>query len=377
MKKLLMTLLIVAMAVTGLFAGPARFVFAGLDQHPEILVGFLPTYLLLGAGYDAEFVEGNTSEFQLLVGAGYKQRRVWQDADTGFYPEYPDPDTTYTYDVIQTDYMLRYNQGFMDDLLTLRLGWEMKYEENLDSFKGEKNPSLSAMGIGPDYMGEVYPDLRGDKRFYGNVLAARLTFDMMEDDLVRNDGFKMYLDAQWAPYALNSALDGKADFYSLSANAVGAVTLYVFNSNEKDWFSLVLADRINASWTDGTEIPVWAQGPVSLGRKVRGYNTYTYNTQFTVVNNLDLRLAGPGLGIGGIRPRINFFLDMGYGCGEYFNMPSGQKGNNFLASTGVQLTMSFFDFIDLGYQMSCIFTGEKYSDPGKGFVTSFTFFLDF
>ena len=46
-------------------------------------------------------------------------------------------------------------------------------------------------------------------------------------------------------------------------------------------------------------------------------------------------------------------------------------------STGVQLTISFFDFIDLGYQVAYLFNGNKLSEGDSKIVGSFTFFLDF
>ena len=46
-------------------------------------------------------------------------------------------------------------------------------------------------------------------------------------------------------------------------------------------------------------------------------------------------------------------------------------------STGVQVTVSFFDFIDLGYQVSYLFSGNKFTDGEKRVVGNFTFFLDF
>ena len=54
--------------------------------------------------------------------------------------------------------------------------------------------------------------------------------------------------------------------------------------------------------------------------------------------------------------------------------------SNFLASIGVQVEMSFFDFIDLGYQINYLLVDidkyAKYTQPGK-ITTNFTFFLDF
>ena len=69
---------------------------------------------------------------------------------------------------------------------------------------------------------------------------------------------------------------------------------------------------------------------------------------------------------------------MGLGAGNYFNTDIPVDGGvNFLSSVGGELTVSFFDFIDLGYEVAYIFTEEKMTAPGDRVVTRFTFFLDF
>ena len=378
MKKILTVLLIMIMVVSGLSAKPEfRFIFADLDQHTEVIGGFLPTYVLIGMGADFKFLEGNTSELQVLVGGGYNQRMVFQNPENGD-PFYTEPEGRgITYDVAQGDLFLRYDQGFLNDLLILRAGIETQYEANLDSWKKDKNASLDEQLKGSSFDEEIYPDLVGNRQFLGTSLILRLTYDAMEDTLFTNDGILAYVEAKWAPLFLNNWLAGTADYYSLTANAVFAKTLYTLSTENNDWLSIVMIDRVNVNWTDGS-IPVNGQGPVSLGRKVRGYNTYSYNTQFSVVNNFDIRFAGPGIGVDGIRPRINLFFDMGLGAGNYFNTSIPVDGGvNFLSSVGGELTVSFFDFIDLGYEVAYIFTGEKMTAPGDRVVTRFTFFLDF
>lgn len=384
-KKIMVTAVVLLLAVTSVFAAPLRFVFGDLGQHPEILMGFLPSYLLAGAGYrPVELIEGDVTEIQLLAGLGYNQRKVWQDYLSGEVKK-EDP---IVYDVLETDWILRFVQGFGDssvagkDLLTITAGYEGKLEFALDSMvKGQtRNNGIQSVIRSLDdrigtYDGDIYPDLRGNRTALGSVLALQLKYDEMDDRMTTTDGFVAKADLKWAPSFLNGALDGKADYYSLTLNAVAAKTVFAYSENGKDMFTITLVDRGNVNWTDGSMVPVWAQGPVSLGRKVRGFNTWTYNTQFTAVNNFDVRFAGPNLGVKGIFPRVNLFYDIGYGCGKYFNTQISE--GNFLMSTGVQVTVSFFDFIDLGYQVAYLFSGEKFSEGTKKVVGSFTFFLDF
>lgn len=397
-KKLFLVIIAVFAVLSGAYASDFKFVFGDLGQHAEILAGFSPSYLKAGAGYTGlSLIDGHTTEIDFLVGAGYNQRKVWQDPETGEVWQDMNAGTSLKedvgpiiYDVLQSEWEIRFSQGFLDstvenkDLLTLSVGYNGRFEASGDSFrKGSwrenglegKTQILSLdeyLGTN-NYQGDVYPDLRGNRQHLGTEFYLELKLDMMDDRKMYSNGFTASLEAEWGPGVLNSALDGKADYYSLTFNAVAAYTPFSFIEDGQHWFSITLIDRANINWTDGSEVPVYVQGPVSLGRKVRGYNTWTYNTQFTAVNNFDIRFAGPSWS--DIFPRVNLFLDVGYGCGDYFN--SDEEGNNFLASTGIQMTVSFFDFIDLGYQISYLFTGEKFTDGDANITTSFTFFLDF
>ncbi len=386
MKKLLVLLLVLVLGFS-LFASNLHFVFGDLSQHPDILYGFAPSYVLLGVGYNLpELIEGNTTDIRLLVGEGYSQRLMWRNEDTGanMYGTWNN-DTALRFNVWQNEMSLRFVQGFLKssvddkDLFTLTLYLNGRYERYYSSssflfmnFKGTLDEVIEE-----DYNGGIYPELNGRKDFLGLEFAASLKFDIMKDTIHTNDGLWSRIDVKFAPALLNKSGAGHAEYYSIVSNTVGAKTLYSYTSDTgKSLFSIALVDRVNASYTSGDAVPSFIQGPVSLGRKVRGFNTYTYGTQFSVVNNLDLRFAGPDLGINGIAPRINLFLDCGYGWGKVFNTNISEK--NFLASVGVQVTMCFFDFIDLGYEVNYLLVDkDKYTQSGKKITTNFTFFLDF
>lgn len=386
MKKILLTLLLIFLSVSVIFAAPLRFIFADLGQHPEILMGFLPTYLLLGGGYELpSIIDGNKTEIQMLLGAGYNQRKMWQDQVTG-EPIYDSP---LIYDIIQTDWIFKFSQGFWDspvkgkDLLTLTLSYDGKFEVAKDSMvlgKVRENNSKSPVIGLDDWLHDnssVYPDLSGNHQFLGTCFGFNAKLDMMEDLKSTNDGFVAKVDVKYAPLVLNKALNGFADYYTTSLNMVGSKTLFSLKENSKVLFSIVMIDRVNVGWMDGSAVPAYASGPFSLGRKVRGFKTWTYDTQFAAVNNFDIRLAGVDLGVKGIFPRINFFYDVGYGFGNYLNSKIDSGDGNLLMSTGVQVTVSFFDFIDLGYQIAYLFDGKNFSTPNNRVVGSFTFFLDF
>lgn len=405
MKKVLAFAAIVLIAVSCVFAGDVKFVLGELAQHPEVLFGFCPTLTTVGASYEGlELVEGSLTQLQVIAGGGYAQLVLFQNPSTGEPLLYDQG----IYDSIQFRWNLRMLQGFGDswvdgkDLVTVYAGYEGRLEKNVDSMavgkerkRGYADDGLTIgksaiKGIDTWFMdhgtkrqsNSIFPDLAGgDTAFMNNLyLCARL--NGMDDRMVSNEGVLAELKLQFAPGFLNR----KASYYSVTLNAVAGTTLYELKdaATGRNSFSIVVLDRVNLNWTDGSKVPVYAQQPVSLGRKVRGFNTGSYNTNFTVVNNFDIRFAGPEPFIDGVFPRANLFFDMGYYAGEYLNTEISASSmaekyglERFLCSTGVQLEMSFFDMFDLGLQVAYLVKGSNLRDPGSLVITGATFFLDF
>lgn len=401
MKKILLIITLVAVLATSLFAGDVKFLFTELDQHVEILAGFLPTLVTIGGSYEGLSLKpGNLTQFQALFGGGYTQRKVYQDPVVGnqLMGDF------FVYDSIQTRWTLRLNQGFGQswiegkDLVTAYVGYEGRYEKNVDSFKAgeQRNNGVDdithpvertyAIPTFNNWMGgklsdsPIYADLRGDKQIIGTTLFTGIKLNGMSDTGTASDGITAELNFKFAHKALNTDNIG---FISATFNTVFSKTLLQIKANNgSNLFSIVAIDRVNVNYTNnlpGSMVPIYAQGPVSLGRKVRGYNTYSFNTNFTAVNNFDIRLSGPDKMLdflNGVFVRVNLFFDCGYHSGKNFN--SEIKDKHFLASTGAQFTMSFMDFIDLGLMMSYTLTGTKnVVTPWKNLIMGATFFLDF
>ena len=393
MKRIISLLLVLAVAIAGVSASDFHFYVDDIDQHPEILIGFIPTYFAGGVGYTGfSLLEDNTTEIRLSAGAGYVERRFWIDPENGEETHDIDP---LTFDVVQVIWGLSFNQGFLEspvggkDFITLSIGYEGRYEDAMDSLIAGR-VDRQKRSWGDDYVvgtidqffggtnecQRLYPDLRGNHQYLGTNLNFKFTLDAMEDTLSTNDGYLVTFEADWSPYALNKALDGTADFYQFTLQGIAAKTLYQHRTEKMNWFSVVIIDRLRANWLSGELVPTYVQRLGSLGRLVRGYSNYTYGTEFTAVNSFEFRLVGPSMGVNGLAPRINIFFDMGYGAGNYYN--TSIKGNSFLASTGAQFTVTFFDFIDLGYQVAWLIgDGRNFSKGDTVFSGSFTFFLDF
>lgn len=402
MKKVLTVVLVLVIALSCVFAGDFKFLFTELDQHVEILAGFLPTLTSVGVGYDGlNLMEGNLTQLQATIGGGYTQRVLFQNPLTGE----PLIFNQGIYDDIQVRWNLKFLQGFGDswvqdkDLFTAYIGYEGRYEKGVDSMvlgrdrmrgyaDASRNKGATAIPGLNSWFGAtlngntIYPDLADDYTAFMTNFYMGVRLNYMDDKMVSNEGATAELKLQFAPGFLNN---GHASYYSVTLNGVAGTTLLeVSNKKGLNIFSVVLIDRLNVNWTDGSRVPVYASMPVSLGRKVRGFNTNSYNTNFTIVNNLDIRLAGPEFLLDGIFPRLNLFFDVGYHAGNYFNTKKSASDmakllglEQVLCSTGFQLEMCFFDFIDLGFQLAYLINGDNLRNPGERFITGATFFLDF
>lgn len=405
MKRFLALVVVVMLALSCVFAGDVKFVLGELAQHPEVLFGFCPTLVTVGASYDGlELVEGNLTQLQVIAGGGYAQFVLYQDPSTGEPLLYDQG----VYDSIQLRWSLKALQGFGTswvegkDLVTVYAGYEGRLEKNIDSMAVGKNRKLGYAGSSLDVgktpvkaldvwfndhgaardSNVIYPDLAGGDTSFMNSFYFGARLNGMDDEMVSNEGVLAELKFQFAPGFANS----KASYYSVAFNAVAGTTLFELSSPStgRNVFSIVVLDRVNLSWTDGSKVPVYAQQPVSLGRKVRGFNSGSYNANFAVVNNFDIRFAGPEPLVDGIFPRLNVFFDMGYYAGSYLNtgksaldMAMAYGLERFLCSTGVQVEMSFFDTFDLGLQVAYLVNGRNMRDPWSPVIIGATFFLDF
>ena len=388
-KKIIM-LIAVGLIAFSAAASDWTPLITNLDTHPEVLWGICPMYIEGGVSYDGfEFIEDRETRIQLIVGGGYGQRKLWQNPTTGesTASEWVQP---LTYDVGYVNWAVRFIQGFWDspwdpgsDLLQIMFAYEGRYEYNTDSLavgqlkSNYGNPSMVESLDQFFHAGDssVYPDLQGNRQFLATNLHLGLTLDLMTDTIIKNDGIRINLDFNWSPYALNSALDGKADFYSITFNALGAKTLYSITDENWDWFSIQVLDRIFINWTSGSMIPVYAQNNGSLGRQVRGFADFSMNREFAVVNNFEFRFTGPMLGTKLLYPRLSLFVDVGYGMGRYYNTDWNPSGD-FVASTGASISITLIDAIDLGVSAIYLIEGENYAKGPGSFVTEFFFFLD-
>ena len=399
MKKVLAVLLIVCCICLSVFAGDFKFLFKDLDQHTELLYGFLPSLIQAGASYEGlSLMPLNLTQIQLSGAAGYTQRAVFQHPDTGE----PLDDLIQVYDVIQIRWDLEFLQGLGEspvegkDLVTVYLGLQGRWEKAVDSLliegggfpkpadiKRDRGTSgkidvqtidswfTDMEAVSSRENSPIYPDFGVDGKV-SNALYAGARLNLMDDRWTTNDGILAEARVLWSP----------SSFFGFWTQGVWGKTLYeAKNPKGLNLFSVVILDRVRFSFLDGPSIPVYAQSKFSLGRNVRGFNSNSYNSNFCAVNSLEVRFAGPEFLFHGIFPRLNVFFDLGYGWGNYFNTGHGDvaavRADNYLASVGAQLEMDFFDMFDLGLQAAYLLNGTNLRKPGINIQISATFFLDF
>lgn len=135
-KRLTLVLVLVLLGAMVFAAGDWRYVFWNLDQHPEILGGFLPTQIGMGAGWNGlHFIPDRRTEIQMLAGGGYYQRKMWQNPTNGE----PIVDDPLIYDVMEYEWRLRFSQGFLPsnvegkDLWTVYAGYDGFFTRTMDS----------------------------------------------------------------------------------------------------------------------------------------------------------------------------------------------------------------------------------------------------
>lgn len=364
-KKVTLLCLLFVFVSSFAFSSDIGFLFGGIGMHPEYLGNIGPTYVNLGASKDDfNFVKDNTTELQLYLGGGFEQRQLWNHVTTG-----DQISNSYNLNLIRADWKLRLKQGFYNDMLTASLAYDGIFEYFQDKDGIVASP--------------IYPDLDSNNNL-GTYFTAGLEFDWMNDDMFVQDGILVDTKFSLGPKAFNSAV-GYSSFHSVNAEVDLAKTIVLSQAQEtgRNLFSLVLVDRFVANYTNGDGVPTYFRKSISLGRKVRGFNSYYYNHKLTFVNNLDIRVSLyeiDEISFARVFPRFNFFFDVGYGMLDYVNTSVGADSTDkLLASTGVQATICISDFVNLGYQYAYIIKGTSLDKTGqtRSSVGSVVFILDF
>lgn len=363
-RRLLCSLLLIAVTLTPAFAGSWGFVLDEFDTNNDILIGFAPTFLTAGARYSGlELIDGQSTDLSFILGGGYTQRQVYREAD-GTLKSYVD-ELAYSNDydnrafnVISGEWKLLFDQGLFwcdrtyDDLFTIRLGYKGRYEQYVENQGG--STSYFFQTATPS----VYPE---SDALLSNTFTASFTLDTVVNDMISTSGFELEVSADYAPqWFLNDMFGSTVDYYAGMATLTSYIPLYQkLSDSGLNVLSIYIADRVRADYVQGAAVPVYAQKKSSLGHKMRGFQSFTYATSLNAVNNFDLRITGPELFIPGLFPRAALYCDFGYYTGHYANSATTDEG--MLLSAGAEAALSLFDFLNVGARVNYAIHGDTYT----------------
>ncbi len=357
MKKIIFLLIITIIAGTSSFAGDFSFAFEDARFHSDLLFGFAPVYVRAGVDYTGwEFIEDQRTDFYIIGGGALISSDIWTegdgipiDAEGGIGMETSDPsfDDYNSYSKWQGDFSLKLKQGFIQEPNREKafLAGYAKYAAHFTSPHenwggGEGSIFLSGSE-------QAYPDKNGT---FTNVLQAGVEMDRLDIGDVY-DGFWADCSVKWAPSWLANTILGTSSFVNVNLTVEGYYSLLDLKrkNSELELLGIYLADRVQVDYTTGSAIPQFYQESPALGTKMRGFESNSMGTEFTAVNNFDVRFYGIEF-IDNTNPLINLFFDMGYFAGRYFNTEYRDSDNGeFVCSTGFEVALNIIDFAQVGY----------------------------
>ena len=349
---------------------PAVSFALGVIDTSDILSGMVPTYLQAGIAYHGiELIDGNTTTLKVLLGGARTAYTLWTDADGD--PLITAPTTPSDLDLLkfalwQADMKVRLDQELMDNLYAYA-EWNTLWALPAENSGGTTSTILDSGTIA------AYPDKDG---MLSNIMKIGILYDTVQKGHM-TEGFEADVSFSAAPLLLLNELVGETDFYQANLTIEGYFPLYTIpieGTNENQWLSLYIADRIQADYIWGSAVPQLFQKYPSLGKKMRGFEANSLGVNLTAVNNFELRASGPELILFDMSfgyPRLNLFADIGYCEGNYYNTETTES--RIAASAGVEVAVNIFNFLDVGYRYGFILAGENIA--GTPSVGELFFFL--
>lgn len=358
MKKKATVLVIFLVMPILVFGGDFSFGAKAIDTYPDLLFGLLPTFVIPGMNYSGlSIVDGIRTDIYLFGGGGFTRNRLWIDADG--YPI--DPDSTdissalfldnQAYDRWEIDFTLGLKQGIMQNPERERptLAVYSHYEIHWES--PQEDDSTSYFFSGAETM---FPDQNG-------VAANSLTFGAMFDLLDKGavpKGIIADVSLLAAPGLFANNLRGTSDFYWILGVVEGYLPLWQLKQDSGlNLVGIYLSDRLQADAIWGGAVAQDYKIDPALGTKTRGFEKNSIGTTITLVNNFDVRVAGPEIFLKNLYPRFHIFFDMGFYGGHYHN--SDALGSGFISSTGFEIVATLLDILNLGYRGSIILAGQN------------------
>ncbi len=336
------------------------FRFDGVRMYSFYPTGGDLALLLSGPALDLGL--GGETELMFKAGGGYQQFVLPRDPATG------EPETAAgfnPYDSPNFQWELAFIQAYLrradgDGLLKVFLLYRGRYDSYAANF--------------PD---AVFADAQG---LFGSSLMAGASLDSVAVNAHRaKEGIYAELAGEWGPGFLNAA----TDFWRVSAQARGFPPLFDLPGGGGNLLNLYAAGFGGLDLAGGESVPLYVNRSFggrelrgSLGDCVRGYESFSYDSAFKAVANLELRLVGPALYFDALVPVLYGFFDAGYFYG-FSDAYWHAEDRGPLASTGGGLAIDLFGFAQIGAVAGVKLVEDQLYAVDEAFFWGLTFFLHF
>jgi hypothetical protein len=364
------------------------FKLAGFHWNWLWGIDFIPSGIGVELGYELGTPLGVDTVFRVMLKGGYSGTRTYravdftpnQVLDFSFHPEYAGYTASLPSDEEWDSYYNRINfdtprvkwevgvkQGILwnDDLdknllegfLYYRGRWNWYWRARVKW--GADDPETEIIRDVHDQWQAAYDgtDAYGivDNSFIGGIIFDTVEFD---DKAKTYNGFYAEASFEASPYFRNVL--GPSDFYRVNGTANAFLEIFKLRPEfKRNLLSIYLAEHfaVDYIWSK-YNMPIYAMqtfGGTDLryglggGDGVRGFEKYTWDTNFKVVNNIELRVNGPAIGLKHLVPGFLVYFDAGIGAG-YFGYEQDEsqpaildnpEDASFMCSTGVGI------FLDL------------------------------
>ena len=317
-----------------------------------------------------DFIEGRRTVLAFRLDNGLEYRKLRQDPDTGAILAKDPPSYPTEYTVLFDEFNLFFNQGFWNDLLTLGVSIDGRFEnayESLEYLSAPDGDALFTLDDGSARFSSFIgaPELEGSRSIFQTYLSGLLTIDFMDDETVRRNGARLTSDFRitgpWMP--MN---DSSGDFLISSNTLDLSLTLFhLERGSGKSWISLVLENSTTYRFIWGDKVPVYIEGGVLFD------DVAAPATRHVVTNELALTIYGPQFTVD-TYPSVSLFWDFGYSFGPALNSVADTTYGETVSVWGVKVEFLVLDIFKVywhwGYVVDPVFNEQSRAITRLGFT---------
>lgn len=349
MKRGIVLFVLIALIAAGALAEGPELSVEGVVFNFAILPIPLPTGADLQLGLPLASPGGLPLTAVLRVRGGYEDLRLLRDEATG--DPIAAPEDLGLYYFMSPNF--QWAAGLVQAIIPAEKGNLLEaflfYRGRLDVY----NPDLAT---------SVFTDAQG---ILGTSILGGIGYDAVAKDSRRvRAGIGAEASAEWGPRALNSG----TDFWRLNAQGEFYLPLLSKGRPENEGlnlFSIYLAGYLSADYAGGAEPPIWVMQSFggrdlkeSLGSRIRGFPSMSYDSSFKLVANGEIRILGPALfGQAWCIPSAYIFCDTGYYEG-LAQAATKADARGTLSSAGLGFNLDVFDFAYIGLYGGLKFPGS-------------------